>query len=123
MAVIDTITFSITRTSYPTGHICSVEYSYFLRVDETEYEHHDVFNVSVHLFGDDWLFDKHLGHDAYDTHMVGVREPMPVKRKFALDCSVLNEAFGEDKLFIKIQAVASTGQVVTGRSETVRDWF
>lgn len=123
MAVIDSITFSITRTSYPTGHICSVDYSYFLRIDEAEYEHHDVFDISVQLFGDDWLFDKHLGRDTYDAHVVGVRDPMPVRRKFAVDCTVLNEAVGEDKVFIKIEAVSNTGQVVVGRSETVRDWF
>lgn len=123
MAVIDSITFSITRTSYPTGHICSVDYSYFLRIDDAEFEHHDVFYVSVHLFGDDWLFDKHLGDEGYDAHEISVTEPMPVKRSFAVDCSVLNEAMGEDKVFIKIQAVSNVGQVISSRSETVRDWF
>jgi hypothetical protein len=123
MAAIDSITFSITRTSHPTGHICRVDYSYFLRINEAEFEHHDVFNVSVHLFGDDWLFDKHLGHELYDAHVIGVMDSMPVSRGFVVDCSVLNEAFGEDKVFIKIHAVSSTGQVIEAKSETVRDWF
>jgi hypothetical protein len=123
MATIDSITFSITRTSYPTGHICSVDYSYFLRIDESEFEHHDVFRVSVVLYGDDWLFDKHVGEPVYDVHEIGVTDPMPVTRSFAVDCSVLNEAVGADKIFIKIQAESGVGQVISGRSETVRDWF
>ena len=123
MAAIDSITFSITRTSFPTGHICSIDYSYFLRIDEAEFEHHDVFNVSVALYGDDLLFDKHIGQAMYDVHVISVTEPMPVIRSFVVDCSVLNEAIGADKVFIKIHAVSSLGQSVTGRSETVRDWF
>ena len=123
MAKVDSITFSITRTSYPTGHICSIDYSYFLRIDEDEFEHHDAFNVSVALFGDDLLFDKHIGDAAYDAHVITVTEPMPVKRSFAVDCSILNEAIGEDRVFFKIYAVSNTGEVVTNRSETIRDWF
>ena len=123
MAAIDTITFSITRTSYPTGHICSIDYSYYLRIDEAEFEQHDVFNVSVRLYGDDFLFDKHIGQAMYDVHVIGVTESMPVKRSFAVDCSVLNEAIGTDKVFIEIHATSSLGQSVTARSETVRDWF
>jgi hypothetical protein len=48
---------------------------------------------------------------------------MPVKRSFAVDCSTLNEAIGADRVFIKIFAVSNTGQVVSSRSETIRDWF
>ena len=123
MAVVDSITFSITRTSYPTGHICSVDYSYYLRIDDDEFEHHEAFNISVALFGDDLLFDKHIGDSAYDAHVITVTDAMPVKRSFAVDCSVLNEAIGEDRVFIKIYAVSNTGQVITSRSETIRDWF
>lgn len=123
MASIDSITFSITRTSYPTGHICSIDYSYFLRIDEEEFEHHEVFNVSVVLFGDDLLFDRHIGDTVYDAHVVSVTDNMPVKRSFAVDCAVLNEAIGEDRVFVKIHAVSNTGQTITSRSETIRDWF
>ena len=123
MAKVDSITFSITRTSYPTGHICSIDYSYFLRIDEEEFEDHESFNVSVVLFGDDLLFDKHIGDTAYDAHLITVTEPMPVQRSFAVDCSVLNEAIGEDRVFIKIYAVSNNGEIVTSRSETIRDWF
>lgn len=123
MASIDSITFSITRTSYPTGHICSIDYSYFLRIDEEEFEHHDAFNISVVLYGDDLLFDKHIGEVTYDAHEISVTEPMPVKRSFAVDCDILNEAIGEDKVFIRIHAVSNSGAIVTSRSETVRDWF
>jgi hypothetical protein len=123
MASINSITFSITRTSYPTGHICSIDYSYYLRIDEEEFDQHESFNISVALFGDDLLFDKHIGDTAYDAHVISVTEPMPVKRSFAVDCSTLNEAIGEDRVFIKIYAVSNTGQVVDSRSETIRDWF
>jgi hypothetical protein len=123
MACIDSITFSITRTSYPTGHICSIDYSYFLRIVEEEFDHHESFNVSVVLFGDDLLYDKHIGDIAYDAHQISVTEPMPVKRSFAVDCTVLNEAIGADRVFMKIHAVSNTGHTVTSRSETIRDWF
>lgn len=123
MACIDSITFSITRTSYPTGHICSIDYSYFLRIDEEEFDHHESFNVSVVLFGDDLLYDKHIGDIAYDAHQISVTEPMPVKRSFAVDCSILNEAIGADRVFMKIYAVSNNGHTVTSRSETIRDWF
>ena len=123
MAVIDSITFSITRTSYPTGHICSIDYSYYLRIDEDEFDHNDTFNVSVAIYGDDLLRDKQVGETAYDTHVINVKETMPVKRSFGVDCDVLDEAVGEDKVFIKIYAVTNEGRVLTARSETIKDWF
>ena len=123
MASLDSITFSITRISYSTGHICSIDYSYFLRIDEQEFERQEVFDVKVELFGDDLLFDKHLGDVAYDTHVITVTEPMPVRRRFALDCKILNEAIGEDRVYIKIYAISNMGQICSICSETIRDWF
>ena len=123
MAIIDSITFSITRTSYPTGHICSIDYSYYIRIDEDEFQHHEAFNISVAFYGDDLLRDKHIGEPAYDAHEITVTEPMPVKRSFAVDCKVLNEAIGQDKVFIKVFAVSNTGKVIAGRSDTIKDWF
>ncbi|WP_455206052.1 hypothetical protein [Kaarinaea lacus] len=123
MAAIDSITFSITRTSYPTGHICSIDYSYFLRIDDNEFEHHQSYNISVMLFGDDLLRDKPIGDSVYDVHTIDVDEPMPVNRQFAVDCDVLDEALGEDKIFIKISAVSNSGEIISAKSETIKDWF
>ena len=123
MASIDSITFSITRTSYPTGHICSIDYSYALRFTDQEIERNLNYNISVALYGDDLLRDKHIGEPAYDAHIVSINEPMPIKRSFAVSCDILDEAIGEDKVFMKIFAVSSAGDVVSAKSETIKDWF
>jgi hypothetical protein len=123
MAEIDSITFSITRTSYPTGHICSIDYSYSLRVHASEPEADATFHVSAVLYGDDMLRDKHIGAPAYDNHLITVNEPMPINRSFAVPCEILDEAVGEDRIFLKIYALGDKGQVVEARSETIKDWF
>lgn len=123
MSSIDSITFSITRTSYPTGHICSIDYSYFLRLDNPDLAHNLSYNVTVSLYGDDVLRDKQIGDPSYDSHIITVNEPMPIKRNFALPCEVLDEAVGKDKVFIQIYAVSNEGKMMSARSETVKDWF
>jgi hypothetical protein len=122
-ACIDSVTFSINRTSYPTGHICSINYSYFLRFAEKEVENDVSFQVSVALYGDDLLRNKHIGETVYDSHVITSIEPMPIERSFAVACDILDEAVGEDKIFLKIIATRSDGEIITARSATVKDWF
>lgn len=123
MISLDSVNFSITRTSFSTGHICSIDYSYALRIDKRKYFADVSFEVSVLLFGDDLLRDKPLGSPPYDSHVIHRDDLMPIKRSFAMPCSVLDEAVGEDKIFLKIHVTSSDGEYVAERSDTIHDWF
>ncbi|MDH5326265.1 MAG: hypothetical protein OEZ68_08775 [Gammaproteobacteria bacterium] len=123
MISVDSVDFSITRTSFVSGHICSIDYSYALRIDKEKYQAGVSFSVCVILFGDDLLRDKPLGSPPYDTHVVERDAVMPVKRSFAMPCEILDEAVGEDKIFIKICVAASDGEFLYERSATIHDWF
>ena len=123
MISIDSVDFSITRTSFSTGHICSIDYSYALRIDKEKYFAGVSFSVCVVLYGDDLLRDKPLGSPPYDTHVINRDEKMPVKRHFAMSCDILDEAVGEDRIFIKICVASSDGEYLSERSATIHDWF
>lgn len=123
MAKLDSITFSITRTSFPDGHICSVNYSYYLHASKQEYADQCSYTVEVGLFGDDLLHGKPLGDPPYDVHVVDANEPMPVERQFAVNCDLLNETWGEDKIYLKIHVQSSRGERIVQRSATIKDWF
>lgn len=123
MAKIDSLTFSITRTSYPDGHICSVEYCYYLYIDPEQYAHDDTFNVSVELHGAEPLHDKKIGDPFYDAHVINKKEKMPKTRTFTVPCDVLNEAWGEDHIYLKIYVISSTGEVINQKTATISDWF
>ena len=123
MAKIESITFSITRTSHPTGHICSMDYSYILHLSEDEMAHHDSFNVLVVPHGIDLVHSKPIGEPPYDCHIVESLDNMPVQRKFAIDCHYLDEAWGEDKIYLLIEAQSNRGLKVSAKSAVVKDWF
>jgi len=107
MARIDSLTFNITRTSYPDASICSIEYSYYLHIDNAQYTHDDSFSVTVELHGDDLLHDKRIGEPSYDTHMVTKLDPMPATRRFSVPCNVLNEAWGENRALLSLRVELS----------------
>ena len=123
MAKIESLTFSITRTSYPVGHICRIDYSYYLAIDAQQFRHGDAFSVVVELHGDDMLYDQTLGEPAYDPHVVDPNTPMPVARNFLVQCELLDEALGTDKIYIKLVIKSSEGEVLSARSATVKDRF
>lgn len=123
MAEIKWLTFSITRTSHPVGHICRVDYSYELYIDPDQYEHQDTFTVSAELYGDDLSMDQPLGEEYYDAHLVRMDTAMPVKRDFIVPCDVLDEKLGKDKIFLQLVVKSSAGEVFTAKSDTIKDRF
>ena len=123
MASIDSLTFSITRTSFPDGHICSIEYSYYLHIDKEKYYHDVAFNISASLYGDDLTHEKMIGTPPYDVHMITKQDSQPVSRKFIVPCEILDEAVGEDRIFLKLHIADSEGDLITEKSATVKDWF
>ena len=123
MAEIRSLTFSITRTSHPVGHICRVDYSYHLFLDPEQYRHADSFTVSAELYGDDLAFDQPLGEEFYDAHLVQINTEMPMERHFIVSCEVLDETLGTDKIYLQLVVKSSAGEVFTAKSETIKDRF
>jgi hypothetical protein len=123
MASIDSLTFSITRTSFPDGHVCSIEYSYYLHIDPEQYRHEDVFSMSAELHGDDVFYDKTIGKPVYDTHVISRSDVMPQRRSFTVPCEVLDEAWGEDRVYLKLYVASSDGEMLTAKSAIIHEWF
>lgn len=123
MARLDSLTFSITRTSYPDASICSIEYSYYLHIDPAQFTHDDSFSVTAELHGDDLLHDKRIGETGYDTHMVTKLDAMPATRRFSVPCEVLDESWGEDRIYLKLYVHSSVGEVLSEKTATIREWF
>lgn len=123
MAEIQSLTFSITRTSSPVGHICRVDYSYYLYIDPQQYQHGDSFSVVVELHGDDIAHDQMLGKQAFDVHVIQVDSKMPQERGFVVPCEILNEALGTDQIYLKLVIRSSIGQTITAKSATIKDRF
>jgi len=123
MAEIQSITFSITRTSHSIGHICRVDYSYYLFIDPEQYKHGDSFTVFVELYGNDLAYDQPLGEEFYDAHLIQHNSEMPVERNFIVSCEVLDEKLGVDEIYLKLIVKSSAGGVFTANSDIVRDRF
>ncbi|WP_455201923.1 hypothetical protein [Kaarinaea lacus] len=123
MATIKSLIFTITRSSHAVGHICTVEYSYYLQIAAAEYHHDDAFSVVVELHGEDMLLDQTLGNRFYDAHVVDRAQEMPVSRNFVVPCEILDEALGTDKIYLKLVIKSSEGEVLTAKSETIADRF
>jgi len=123
MAILESLDFSITRTSFPDGHVCNIDYNYFLHVDKQQYNEKEIFRVAVELHGDEVIHDKIIGAPPYDVHDISVLSHMPQKRSFAIDCDILNEAWGEDHIYLRIFVHSSRGERLTEKTATVKDWF
>jgi len=123
MSLINYVTLSISRTSMPQGHICSIDYSYFLNADKVSYLDNQTFSVSCELCGHDMLHDKHLGEKSYDAHTVTSHASMPVERSFMVQCEILNERIGKDAIYIRLHVRASNGDTFTAKSLVVKDHF
>lgn len=123
MAEIQSLTFSITRTSSPVGHICRIDYSYYLYIDPQQYQHGDSFSVIVELHGDDIAHDQMLGKQGFDAHVLQVDSKMPQQRGFVVPCEILNEALGTDQIYLKLVIRSSAGQTITAKSATIKDRF
>lgn len=123
MAEIQALTFSITRTSSPVGHICRVDYSYYLYIDPQQYQHGDTYSVVVELHGDDIAHDQMLGKQGFDVHVVQFDTPMPQERGFVVPCEILNEALGTDHIYLKLVIRSSAGETISAKSATISDRF
>ena len=123
MAHIDYITISITRTSTPAGHSCNVDYTYYLHTDKDEYEQNVSYSVGSVLCGHDLLYNKPLGKPPYDTHMITARDHMPMKRHFMVPCSILDEAWGKDRIYLELLLQSSHGDVLSAKSDLIEDHF
>lgn len=133
MAAIEYVTLSITRTSLPHGSVCRVDYRYLLAVDAAEYDAATRFTVKCELCGTHPFFDQELGAQLYDEHRVTATTPMPQMRSFLVPCTLLNERWGKDSIYLRviamndegngISAESSMGQEFSARSPQVRDSF
>lgn len=123
MANIKSLNFTITRTSHAVGHICRLDYSYYLQIAAAEYHHDAAFSVVVELHGDDMLLDQNLGKRFYDAHVVDRDQDMPINRSFVVPCEILDETLGTDKIYLKLVIKSSEGVVLTAKSETISDRF
>ena len=123
MSEIQSLTFSITRTSSPVGHICRVDYAYYLYIDPREYQQGTSFSALIEIHGDDIAHDRPLGNSFYDAHVVQRDSKMPVERNFVVDCEVLNEALGMDQIYLKLVINSSEGRILTSKTETIKDRF
>ncbi|WP_455207262.1 hypothetical protein [Kaarinaea lacus] len=123
MATIEALTFTITRTSHPIGHICRVDYSYYLSIDADKYLAGDGFSVLAQLYAEDMALDQSLGERFYDAHVVDHQHKMPVRRSFIVPCEVLDEALGIDRIYLKLIVKSSDGAVLSVKSATIRDRF
>lgn len=123
MANVNSFTFSITRISFPDGHICSIDYSYYLKIDPKKYYEDVSFSIGIELCGKDLLHDKSLGTPPYDSHMIDKNTPQPVSRKFVVPCDTLDENWGADHIYLKIYVSTSDGELITEKSATIEDWF
>jgi hypothetical protein len=123
MSAIEYVTLSITRTSFPQGAICRIDYSYYLNRDKLAYRHHDDFTVRCELWGRHLIADEPLGDEVYDVHRVASDETMPVERSFLVPCGLLNEKLGRDEIYIRVIAEQAGGVAVSAKSPVVRDYF
>ncbi|MFV2056779.1 MAG: hypothetical protein ACC707_09945 [Thiohalomonadales bacterium] len=123
MANIESLEFSITRKSFPGGHICSVDYSYYIHIDLEQYESNEIFRIDVELHGDDLMKDKLIGDPPYDTHTIDAHGKMPQSRSFAIDCDLLDESWGEDRIFLRIFVNSNRGERLTEKTASIKDWF
>lgn len=123
MAKIKSFTFTITRTSHSVGHICEVEYSYYLQTNTAEYHDDDAFSVLVELHGADMILDQSLGKRFYDAHVIDRNQQMPVNRNFVVPCEILDAALGTDRIYLKLIIKSSEGEVLTENSATIADRF
>ena len=123
MAIIESLDFSITRTSFPDGHVCSVDYNYFLHVDAKQYSEKELFRIAIELHGDDVTHDKIIGDPPYDMHVINVLAKMPQKRHFVVDCDILDEAWGEDRIYLRMFVHSNRGEQLNKKTATIKDWF
>ena len=123
MATIEALTFTITRTSHPIGHICRVDYSYCLSIDADKYLAGDGFSVLAQLYGEGMALDQSLGERFYDAHVIDHQHKIPVRRSFVVPCEVLDEALGIDRIYLKLIVKSSDGAVLGVKSATIRDRF
>lgn len=123
MSLISYVTFSITRTSFPEGNICRIDYNYHLSFDRFAYATSEKFEVSCEVFGHHLLHDEGLGDHVYDTHTVTRQDPLPISRTFLIPCEILNERIGRDAIYLRVSARGANGETFSALSQTVRDSF
>lgn len=123
MSFISYVTLSITRTSLPEGHICRIDYSYYLDTDRFAYLSNESFSVGCELYGHHLAHDEDIGEHVYDVHTVSSHDPMPVTRSFLVPCEVLNEKIGRDSIYIRVFVNGSNGERFAALSPVIKDWF
>lgn len=123
MAAIDYVTLSIHRTSLPEGSLCRVDYSYLLTVNATEYDADVSLTIRCELCGTHPLFDEELGAQLYDEHRITATTPMPVTRSFFVPCTLLNERWGKDTIYLRMIATSDNGKEFSAKSPKIHESF
>lgn len=123
MAAIEYVTLSIHRTSLPQGSVCRVDYRYLLALDAEEYEAGVSFTVKCELCGTHPFFDEELGSQLYDEHRITATASMPQARSFLVPCTLLNERWGKDSIYLRVIATGDDGKDFSATSPKVRDSF
>lgn len=123
MSAIDYVTFSISRTSLPEGSVCRINYTYLLQVDAAEYNEDARFAVRCELCGAHPLFDEELGDALYDEHCIAATAQMPVARSFLVPCTLLNERWGKDMIYLRLIVTSRSGREFSAESRKVHENF
>lgn len=123
MSVLDYVTIAITRSSFPEGAICRIDYSYYLNSDRAAYFGNTHFLVECEVWAKDLLREKMLAEHRFDKHTVDARDAMPVQRSFLIPCETLNERIGKDHLFLRLFVQAGNGETFFHASPIVNEHF
>lgn len=123
MSVIDYVTLSINRCSMPQGHLCRIDYTYHISADKASYSRSSRFHVECEVCGKTLLGEKRLGTEFFDSHDIASHDAMPVHRGFLIDCGLLDEAVGEDAIFVRLHVLGDHGDKFVAESPVVCDYF
>jgi len=122
MASFVEIGFSIDRSSFPAGSICTINYHYFLQCDAYEIDHSMGFSLWCEVWGNERLGKKMLA-GALDNHTLVAATNLQQTRSFVIQCELLDDRLGEDNIYLLIKAHASNGVMVQARSPLIKEHF
>lgn len=124
MAQLQNPRFHIIRDTYEAGSICEIEYSVELLSEPREIDLDIHFDCWVEIYGHGLTHDTSLGKKRFDDHIQQSRQPhLEIKRRFFIECDVLNEAIGLDELYLVVHAHASSGERLMAKTAIISEHF
>jgi hypothetical protein len=119
MATISNLSMNITRVTDTSGDTCTITYSYKLKCSDEENAINMSYSMGCEIWGEDIKYHDKLGSPPYTEHSaVCSTPPNEYTQSFEVDCSVLDEDWGEDEIFIRLNG-RSAAAVGGGTTEIV----